>query len=75
MKAEQYMVSKEQATVKHVGGLRKRHRGQNLATERRQKPKDGSRAKLVAARPEKVAQRKGHRLQGQGKDKITQRTH
>jgi hypothetical protein len=79
MEAEQEKVPKEQAAVKRVGGLRKRHRGGKLATERCQKPKDGSRRKLVAAhrgttRRAKVAQRKRHGLKWQGKDKVASRT-
>jgi hypothetical protein len=34
-------VSTEQTAVNPVGGLRKRHRSRNLATERHRKPKDG----------------------------------
>jgi hypothetical protein len=33
-------VPKEDASAKPVGGLRKLHRGRNLAAERRQKPKE-----------------------------------
>jgi hypothetical protein len=48
-------VRKEHAAAKPVGGLRKRHRGQNLVAKRRQKPKEqtlvnyGSRRKLIVA--------------------------
>jgi G:T/U-mismatch repair DNA glycosylase len=78
-KAEHQEVPKEHAAVKPVGELRKRHRGRNVAAERRRKPTDGSRRKLVAVRRRttlsaKVARRKGHSLQGQGKDKVSPRT-
>jgi hypothetical protein len=64
-------VPKARAAVKPVGGLRKWHRGRNLATERSQKPKEqtrgncGSRRKLVVTcsgttRRAKVARRKGN---------------
>lgn len=52
---EHEKVLEEQTAVKHVGGLRKRHRGLNLASERPQKPKErsqgncGSRKNLTAA--------------------------
>jgi hypothetical protein len=48
-------VLKEHAAVKHVGGLRKQHRGWNLAAECHQKSKErtwrncGSQKKLAAA--------------------------
>jgi hypothetical protein len=68
--AEHDKFPKEQAAVKPVGGLRKRHRGRNLAAERRQKPKErtwgicGSLKLLTAVgmrttRHAKVAWRKG----------------
>jgi hypothetical protein len=38
------------AAVKPVGGLRKRHRGQNLAAEHRHKLQDGSQRKLATTR-------------------------
>jgi hypothetical protein len=63
--AEHQEVPKEQATVKPVGGLRKRHRGQNLAAERHCKPKDWSWRTLASACRRttclaKVAQRNGN---------------
>jgi hypothetical protein len=69
--AEHREVPKKHAAVKPVRELRKRHRGRKVAAERRRKPKDGSRWKLVAARrgttlSAKVTRRKGHGLQGQG---------
>jgi hypothetical protein len=58
-------VPKEDAVVKPVEGRKKRQTGRNLAEERRQKPKDGSRRKLAATRRgtnrrAKVARRKGN---------------
>jgi hypothetical protein len=59
-------VPREHAAVKPVGGLRKWHRGRNLAAERRHKPKEwnrgncGSRKKLAATtRRAGVARRQG----------------
>jgi hypothetical protein len=79
-------VPKEDAAVKPVGGLRKRHRSRNLPAERRQKPKErtegncGSRRKLAATRRKitrrtGVARRKGHGRQGNGQDKVARGTH
>jgi hypothetical protein len=42
-------VPKEDVIVKPVGGRKKRHRGRNLAADRRQSPKDGPRKKLAAS--------------------------
>jgi hypothetical protein len=71
-------VHKEDATVKPVGALRKRHRDQNLAVGCNEKPKEwtqsngGSRRKLAAAHRGMthhagVARRKGHCHQGHGR--------
>jgi hypothetical protein len=68
---EHRVVPKEQAAVKPVGGLRKRHRFRDLRAERRQKPKErtrgncGSQKKLAASgmkvtRRTGVTRRKGH---------------
>jgi hypothetical protein len=78
---EHKRVSKEHTTVKPVGGLRKRLRGQNLAAECHQKPKAwtwgkcGSQKLLAAAcrrtiHRVKVAWRKGNVVQkNQTRDK------
>jgi hypothetical protein len=58
--AEQEKVPKEQGAVKPVRGLRKRHRGRNLATERRQTPEDGSQRKLVLPAEGRPALQKWH---------------
>jgi hypothetical protein len=54
-RVEHQEVPKEHASVKPVGGLRKRHRGWNLAAKRRHKLEEqtwgncGSQKKLIAA--------------------------
>jgi hypothetical protein len=69
--AEHRKAPKKHVAVKPIGGLRKQHRGRNLAIECRQEPEGrtrgnrGSREKLVAAGRkmtlrEGVAQGKGH---------------
>jgi hypothetical protein len=55
--AEHQEVSKERATMKSSGALKKRHRGRNLVAVPHQKPKDGSRKKVAAAG--RKARRKG----------------
>jgi hypothetical protein len=58
-KAVHKEVSKEHTAVKPIGGLRKWHRGQNLATECCQKPKEWSRISCGSQR--KFAAVKWHR--------------
>jgi hypothetical protein len=64
--AKHEKVPKKHTAVKPVGGLRKRHRGQNLAAERRPKPKArtpencGSQKKLAAARRRTTSRAKWH---------------
>jgi hypothetical protein len=53
--AEHQKVPKEQAAVKPVGGLRKRHRSQNLAAERRQKPKERTRVNCASQKKSAAA--------------------
>jgi hypothetical protein len=48
--AERRVIPKEHATVKPVGGLRKRRSCRNQAAGRHHKQKDGSRRKLVTTR-------------------------
>jgi hypothetical protein len=74
---ERREVSKECASVKSVGGLRKRHGGRNLAADRLYKPKErtlgncGSRKRLAITGRKMthrtgVARPKGYGRQGQG---------
>jgi hypothetical protein len=83
--AGQQEVTKEEAPVKTVRALKKRHGDRNLAVRHRRQLKKrtqgngGSRKKLAAAcrgvtRRAIPAQRKGHYCQVQGKDKAVSRT-
>jgi hypothetical protein len=76
---------KEHAAVKPVGGLRKWHRGWNLAPECHHKPGEwtqgnfGSRRKLATAcrgmtRRAEVAWRRAHGRQEQGQDNVARGT-
>jgi hypothetical protein len=77
--SEPQEVTKEEATVKYFGAVKKRNGDRYLAVGRREKPKEltqgkgGSRKKLTTAgrgmtRYAGVARRKRHGRQGQGKD-------
>jgi hypothetical protein len=80
MEAEHWEVHAEEAAMKSSGALKTRHIGRNLAAEPMERIRGncGSRKKLTAVgmmtHRAKVARRKGHGLQRQGKNNVAPKT-
>jgi hypothetical protein len=73
---ERHEVLKEAAAVRSSGALKKQHRGRDLAAERRQKPKDKSRRKLIPARRGTTTVQKWYSARDTGfRDRARKRLH
>jgi hypothetical protein len=85
LEAEHKEIPKEEAAVETFGTLKEQYEDQHLAVRRHSQPKKrtqgsgGSQKKLAAAyrgmtRHARMARRKGHGHEGQGKDSVVQGT-